>query len=111
MKITTRKTNGVTVLNLAGKLIIGGGDFELRGAVSEALDGGAKGILLNFAGVTGVDSTGIGALVSSHMTVSNRDGKLKLVNLPSKVEDLLYITQLITAFEVFDDEDEAVASF
>jgi anti-sigma B factor antagonist len=58
-----------------------------------------------------MDSSGVGELVSTYTTVTNRGGKLKLLNLPSKVSDILQITQLITVFEVYDDEKEAVASF
>ncbi|MFJ6048967.1 ATP-binding protein [Streptomyces sp. NPDC092307] len=111
MKITARHTNGVTVLDLNGKLTIGVGDIALRNAIREALDSGAKGILLNFQHVPVVDSAGIGELVSGYTSVSNRGAKLKLVNLPPKLQDILQLTQLIAVFEVFDAEDEAVASF
>jgi anti-sigma B factor antagonist len=63
------------------------------------------------ADVSTIDSSGVGELVSAYTTATNRGGRLKLINLPSKVADILQITQLITVFEVFDDEDEAVASF
>lgn len=77
----------------------------------EALEAGQKNIVLNMAGVTSVDSSGIGELVSSYTTTSQRGGKLKLTTLPPKVSDILMITQLITVFEVFDAEAEAIASF
>jgi len=111
MKIQKRENGGVTILDLEGKITIGKGDVALRDAVHEVLDGGAKKILIDLADVTTVDSSGVGELVSAFTTVTNRGGKLKLLNLPSKVNDILQITQLITVFEVYDDESAAVASF
>ena len=84
---------------------------ELREAVAEALEAGARNILVDLGGVTTIDSSGIGELVSAYTSVSNRGGKLKLVNLPPKVTDILQITQLISVFEVHDNENEALASF
>ena len=68
-------------------------------------------MLINLKDVTTIDSSGVGELVSAFTTATNRGGKLKLLNLPAKVNDILQITQLITVFEVFDSEDEAVRSF
>lgn len=111
MKINVRERGGVTVLDLSGKITIGAGDVALRDAVHERLNAGAKNILLNMAGVTTLDSSGVGELVSAYTTVRNRGGVLKLLGLPPKVQDILMITQLITVFEVHDNEDEAIASF
>ena len=111
MKISKRSREGVAILEPKGKITIGVGDVMLREAVLETLEEGEKNILLNLQGVSTMDSSGIGELVSAYTTVSNRGGKLKLLNLPPKVADILQITQLITVFEVFDDEDEAIASF
>jgi anti-sigma B factor antagonist len=111
MKVTQRQRDGVTILDLKGKITIGSGDLALRNAVQEALNGGATKILVNLAEVSTIDSSGIGELVSAFTTVTNRGGKLKLENLPSKVNDVLQITQLITVFDVYDNEDEAVKSF
>ena len=111
MKIDVRQKSGVTILAPKGKITIGVGDVALRDAVHEALDAGGKNLLIDLAGVSTVDSSGVGELVSSYTTVTNRGGKLKLLNLPPKVSDILQITQLITVFEVFEDEEEAVASF
>jgi len=68
-------------------------------------------ILINLQAVTTIDSSGIGELVSAYTTVTNRGGSLKLLNLPPKVQDILQITQLVTVFDIYDDEDEAVASY
>ena len=111
MKISARHEHGVTILEPKGKITIGVGDVALREAVGEALDAGAKNILVNLGGVSTIDSSGIGELVSAYTTVTNRGGKLKLYNLPPKVSDILQITQLITVFEVYDDEREAIESF
>lgn len=111
MKIGVRQKQGVTILDLKGKITIGAGDVALREAVHDALDAGARNILINLEGVTTIDSSGIGELVSSYTTVTNRGGKLKLEKLPAKVADILQITQLITVFDVYDDEDEAIDSY
>lgn len=111
MKITKREKSGVTILEVEGKVTIGKGDVVLREAVLQAIGEGPAKLLINLGDVTTIDSSGVGELVSAYTTVTNRGGKLKLVNMPPKVSDILQITQLITVFEVFDTEDEAVKSF
>jgi anti-sigma B factor antagonist len=111
MKINVRQREGVTILDLKGKITIGVGDVALRDAIHEALDAGAKNLLINLQDVTTIDSSGVGELVSSYTTVTNRGGKLKLANLPAKVADILQITQLITVFDVHEDEEEALKAF
>ncbi len=111
MKIEVRHREGVSILEPHGKITIGLGDVALREAVLESLTAGALNVLLDFQYVSTIDSSGVGEMVSAYTTVTNRGGQLKLVNLPPKVTDILQITQLITVFEVYDNEDEAVASF
>lgn len=111
MKVAIRHNQGVTILEPKGKITIGEGDIALRDAVIDTLEAGSQNILLDLSGVSTIDSSGVGEMVSAYTTVSNRGGKLKLLNLPPKVQDILQITQLITVFDVYDDEDEAVASF
>ncbi len=111
MKMAMRQRQGVTILQPKGKITIGAGDVALRDAVHEALDAGAKNILINLRETTTMDSSGIGELVSAYTTVTNRGGKLRLLHLPPKVQDILQITQLVTVFDVYDDEDEAIGSF
>lgn len=111
MKVSARHVEGVTILEPKGKITIGVGDVALREAVHEALEAGARNILIDLGSVSTIDSSGIGELVSAYTTVTNRGGKLKLVHLPDKIADILSITQLITVFEVFEDESEALASF
>lgn len=111
MKIAVRNDLGVTILQPKGRVTIGVGDVALRNAVTEAIEAGARKILVNLGGVTTMDSSGVGELVSAYTTVANRGGILKLCELPMKINDILQITQLITVFEVFDTESEGVASF
>jgi anti-sigma B factor antagonist len=111
MKANVRQRDGVTILDLKGKITIGVGDVALRNAVQEAINGGATKVVINLRDVTTIDSSGVGELVSAYTTATNRGAKLKLANLPAKVNDILQITQLITVFDVFDSEDEAIRSF
>ena len=111
MNVTTRHREGITILDFKGKITIGVGDVALRDAVLEALDAGSRNLLINLKDVSTIDSSGVGELVSSYTTVTNQSGTLRLLNIPPKVMDVLQITQLITVFDSFDDEDEAVASF
>ncbi len=111
MKIKIRQKQGITILQPKGKITIGSGDIALRDSVIEALESGARDLLINLTDVSTIDSSGIGDLVAAYTTVTNRGGKLKLVGLPPKVSDILQITQLVTVFEVMDTEDEALATF
>lgn len=111
MPINERKRNDVTILDLKGKITIGAAEEALRDAVHRVLGAGAQKLLLNLKDVTTIDSSGVGELVSSYTSATNRGAKIKLANLPPKINDILTITQLITVFDVYDTEDEAVASF
>lgn len=111
MEVKKRDRDGVTILDLKGKITIGAGEIALRNAVQDAINAGAKSLVINMAAVTTIDSSGVGELVSAYTTTMNRGAKLKLSNLPNKVQDILVITQLITVFDVYDTEDEAVSSF
>ena len=111
MKATTRDVNGIEIIKLDGKITIGAGDQQLRDVIANTVAAGKNKILLDLSGVTTIDSSGIGELVGSYTTVTNRGGKLKLLHLPAKLNELLHVTQLITVFEVYENENEAVASF
>lgn len=111
MKTSSRNVSGVEIIELQGKITIGSGDSQLRDTISQKLTEGKDRILLDMSGVTTIDSSGIGELVGSYTTVTNRGGKLKLLHLPPKVTDLLQVTQLITVFEVYENEQEAISSF
>ncbi len=111
MKSNVREAGGVRILDLEGKITIGSGDVQLRQLVEESIAAGRSRILLNLRGVTHIDSSGIGEMVGCFTTVTRRGGKMKLVNLPPKINDILTVTQLITVFDVFDSEADAIASF
>jgi anti-sigma B factor antagonist len=111
MNVNVRQRDDVTILDLKGKITIGSGDVALRNAIQEVMASGAKKVLINMNEVSTIDSSGIGELVSAYTTATNRGAKLKLYNLPAKVSDILTITQLITVFDVYDSEDQAVRSF
>lgn len=111
MKATSRTAEDVEIISLQGKITIGSGDTQLREVISNAVNAGKNKILLDLSGVTTIDSSGIGELVGSYTTATNRGGKLKLLHLPAKLNELLHVTQLITVFEVYENEAEAIASF
>jgi anti-sigma B factor antagonist len=111
MKIDTRTVGDVTVLDCSGKITLGEGTMAVRNTVREVLKNGGKKIVLNLAEVNYIDSSGIGELVSTFTTVTNQGGQLKLLKLTKKIQELLAITKLLTVFQVYNDEQEAVASF
>lgn len=111
MKIEKRKKGDVTILDLKGKILIGDGIDELRGAINSSIKEKETKLLLNFKNVPYLDSTGLGEVVRSYTSVKKEGGMVKIVNLTQKVRDLLSVTKLITVFETFEDEDKAVASF
>ncbi len=111
MTIDTRTVDDVTILDIHGKITIGEGSAEIRNRVRDLLQGSRKKILLNLGDVSYVDSSGIGELVSSFTTVTNQGGQLKLLHLTKKLQELLAITKLLTVFDTFNDEQEAVASY
>ena len=111
VKISTRQVDGVTILDMSGRITLGEGSVQLRDAVRDLLGKGQKHVLLNLGDVTYIDSSGIGELVSAFTTAKNQGGELKLLNLTRKVHDLLQITKLYTVFDVKDDEASAIASF
>jgi anti-sigma B factor antagonist len=111
MKATSRRVDGVTILDLSGRITLGEGSVVLRDQIRDLLGKSEKKILLNLGDVTYIDSSGIGELVSAFTTVRNQGGELKLLNLTKKVHDLLQITKLYTVFDVKDDEASAVKAF
>ena len=111
MKISQRSVGDVIVLEPRGKITIGVGDVVLREAVDRAVSGGTKNLLVDLKGVTKMDSSGLGELIAAHNTVTADGGKIRLVNMPSKLHNVLGITQIVSVFDVFDDVDEALASF
>jgi anti-sigma B factor antagonist len=111
MEIQERTLQDVVVLDLRGKLTIGEGDELLKERISNLIQQGHRKLLLNLEGVPYVDSAGLGEIVRTYTTVSRQGGELKLVNLTKRITDLLAITKLLTVFETYEAEDEAVKSF
>ncbi|MBN2322020.1 MAG: STAS domain-containing protein [Acidobacteria bacterium] len=111
MKIDLRTVGDVKILDCRGKITLGEGTMSLRTTVRELVDGGSKKLLLNLAEISYIDSSGIGELVSSFASASNREAHLKLLKLTNKTQQLLAIAKLLTVFETFENEEAALASF
>ena len=111
LNISERQVGDETILDMDGKITIGEGSVALRTAIRRLLEENKKKILLNLAKVGYIDSSGIGELVSSYTAINKEGGELKLLNLTQKLQDLLTITKLLTVFDVYESEDEALASF
>lgn len=111
MQISERQSGSVTILDLSGKITLGEDGTLLKDKLQSLLHQGKKNILFNLGQVQYVDSAGLGALVSAYTTVTREGGSLKLVNVTKKLQDLLSITKLLTVFDTYDSEDEAVRSY
>ena len=111
LSVNERQAGDVTILDMSGAVRIGEGSIALRDAIRGLSDNGKKKILLNLAGVNYVDSSGIGELIANYTTVSRQGGQLKLLNLTDKIQNLLVITKLLTVFDSYDNEAEALKSF
>jgi anti-sigma B factor antagonist len=111
LEVTERQAGDITILDMSGAVRIGEGSVALRDAIRGLADSGKKKILLNLAGVNYVDSTGIGELIANYTTVSRQGGQLKLLNLTDRIQNLLVITKLLTVFDTYEDEAEALKSF
>ena len=111
LNVRERQAGDVTVLDLEGKVTIGDGNVALRGAVRRLIEEGKKKVLLNLGGVGYMDSSGFGELVSSHTTISREGGQLKMLGLGEKIKELLVITKLLTVFDTYGTEPEALNSF
>lgn len=111
MQIEERLVDNVTVLDLKGKMTLGEGDELLKDKINSLLQQDRKQILLNLEGVPYIDSAGLGEIVRTYTTVSRQGGKLKLVNLTKRITDLLSITKLLTVFETFESEPDAIRSY
>jgi anti-sigma B factor antagonist len=111
MQIAERTEANVKVLDLTGQITFTQGDQLFKDKLNSLIHQGHKNILVNLGGVTGMDSAGLGELVSGYTTVTKAGGSMKLVNLTKRLQDLLSITKLLTVFETFDSEQEALKSF
>ena len=111
MTIQERNVGSVTVLDCEGKLVLGDGDALLKDKIHSLVFQGHKNIVLNLGGVSYVDSSGLGALVASSVTVKNNGGQIKLLSLTKRLHDLLAIAKLLTVFDTYDSESDALRSF
>jgi len=111
LNIRERQAGDITVLDMDGRITIGEGSVALRSAIRRLLEEGKKNILLNLAGVGYIDSSGIGELVSSYTAIKNSEGQLKLLSLTEKLRDLLTITKLLTVFDAYETEADALTNF
>jgi anti-sigma B factor antagonist len=111
MEIHTRAVGDVHVLDISGKITLGEATKTIRHTISDLLANGGKKIVLNLTDVNYIDSSGIGELVRTYTTVINKGRQLKLLNLTKKIRELLVITKLLTVFQVYENEQVAVASY
>ena len=111
MDIKERVVEGVSVLDISGKIVLGEGDIQIKDRIKDLLADGQRSILLNLGDVSYIDSAGLGALISGYTTVKREGGQLKLVNLTKRIKDLLAITKLITVFDTYENENEALGSY
>ena len=111
MHINERLVEGVTILDLNGTLTLGAGDAVLKDKIHTLVHEGRRNFLLNLGSVPYVDSTGISEIIGAYTTAKRASGHLKLLNVPKRIHDLLVMTKLLTVFETFDGETEAVRSF
>ncbi|WP_263357432.1 STAS domain-containing protein [Acidicapsa ligni] len=111
LTIATRELDGVTILDLSGRITLGEGSVQLRDAIRELIGKGVKKVLLGLGDVNYIDSSGLGELVSAYTTAKNQGADVRLLNLTKKVKDVLQVTKLYTVFDIYDDEASAIASF
>ena len=112
LQLSERTIGDVVLIDLAGKITLGdGGDAMLKDKVRSLVQQGRKKIVLNLGDVSYIDSAGLGEMVQSYATVNKTGGGLKLLNTTKRIKDLLAITKLLTVFETYDSEADAVTSF
>ena len=111
LEVKERQAGDITILDMNGAVRIGEGSVALRDAVKRLVNDGKKKVLLNLGGVNYMDSTGVGELIANYTTLSREGGQLKLLNLTDRIQNLLVITKLLTVFDAYDNEGEALSSF
>ncbi len=111
LKMMNREVDGVSVVALDGRIVLGEESNALREKVKSQIAEGKKKIVLNMANVTFIDSAGLGTLVAAHHSAKSQGAALKLAHLGSKFQEVLQITKLLTVFDVYNNEAEAVRSF
>jgi anti-sigma B factor antagonist len=111
LNITERHNQNVTVLDLAGNIRMGEDTIKLRTALRVLVKEGERNILLNLANISQIDSSGLGEMVSGYVSVRKSGGELKLLHLTDRVREIMVITKLVTVFESYENEAEAINSF
>src|SRR5918996_5890487 len=111
LDLKERQAGDVTILDLSGEVRIGEGSISLRDSIRKLADAGKNRVLLNLAGVKYMDSSGVGELIANYTTISRQGGQLKLLSLTDRIQNLLVITKLLTVFDSYEDEAEALKSF
>ena len=111
LDLKERQAGDVTILDLSGEVRIGEGSISLRDSIRKLADAGKNKVLLNLAGVKYMDSSGVGELIANYTTISRQGGQLKLLNLTDRIQNILVITKLLTVFDAYDNEAEALKSF
>jgi anti-sigma B factor antagonist len=111
LAIASREVDGVTVLDLSGRITLGEGSVQLRDSIRDLIGKGQRRILLDLGDVNYIDSSGLGELVSAYTSAKNQGAIVKLLKLTKKVHDLLQLTKLYTVFDIYDDEASAIASY
>jgi anti-sigma B factor antagonist len=111
LDVKERQAGDVTILDMTGEVRIGEGAISLRDSIRNLADQGKKKVLLNLAGVKYMDSSGVGELIANYTTIKRQGGQLKLLNLTDRIQNLLVITKLLTVFDSYDNEAEALKSF
>lgn len=111
LTIRERQINNTTVLDLDGKLRLGEGSQEFHNTIRAVVEKGRKNIVVNLENVTSIDSSGLGELVAGYVAVTRSGGQINLLHLSKRVHELMFMTKLLTVFDVYDSESEAVNSF
>ena len=111
LDLKERQAGDVTILDLSGEVRMGEGSVALRNSIRKLADAGKNRVLLNLAGVKYMDSSGVGELIANYTTIRSQGGQLKLLNLTDRIQNLLVITKLLTVFDSYDNEAEALKSF
>jgi len=111
LQIVERDTNGVTVLELVGRVVLGDESNQLRTKLKDLLAAGKTKVVLDLAEVKYIDSAGLGTLVAGFTSAQSQGANVKLANLTKKFDEQLHITKLVTVFDVHNTVDEAVKSF
>lgn len=111
LNIRNREIGNVTVLDLSGQISLGGGNIELRTSLRQTIAEGKENILLNLDKVSYIDSSGLGELIAGFVSLQKTGGQLKLLHLNSRVRELMTLTKLLTVFDIFELEADAVSSF